>query len=189
VTALIDGEGYPTICDAIYGTVAADSRGQVAVLYWARSHGYGAPLILLDWDVALLTAARWAVIDGEIGDLVTRCRARGGSLGLWIENEALAQQANARGCRAKAIPEHLTATDYWDNLSLVAGQYIDDGSVKVTRTVAAKIKVQPFGALPRRVPGPRADDATVPAWLYGIVLGLDEAAANPPEPNRVKLVA
>jgi hypothetical protein len=186
---LTDATGFPTICDTVYASVVPDERGQAAILYWARCLTYGQPLTLLDWRVEQLTAGTWAKVEDDLA--AVKPRVRYGTSGMHIEGEALAQQAILRGASAKAIPDHLTKPEYWNNLWLIAGQYVDDGSVKLTRPAALKIRTSPagFGALPRRAPGPRGDDATVPAWLYGIVLGLDPASAEPPDPARVKVVA
>lgn len=186
---LFDDERFPTVCDAVFAVAVAGDDGRAAITLWSRCEGYGIPLTLLEWSVEVLTAAAWDRIGERLNALLERCRPRGGTAGLWVEGEALAQQAESRGLRAKAIPAHVVAPDFWVNLGLIAGAYVDDGSVKMTRPAAEAMRTQPFAGLPRRAAGPRGVDPTLPAWLFGIVLGLDEAASRPPEPSRVKVVA
>jgi len=181
-----DSEGFPTVCDAVFATVVADQRGALAVLYWARSDGFGTPLVLLDWLTPKLTPPPWPVIRIRLDLLGTRCRPRYGVAGIWAEGAALAQQ-----CEARPILEHLTKPDYWSSLILVATHHLNAGSVRLTTMASARMRVAKFGALPVLSHAPRDEDGdpTIPAWLYGISLALDERAASPPEPDRVKIVA
>jgi hypothetical protein len=194
---LVDDDGLPTICDAVYATVAANEDGLAATLRWALSVGYGRPLVLLDWDVAPLRPDTWGAAGSALENDAAQTRARGGSMGIFVEDPAFAQQALERGVYAQGIPAHIIAPAFWPNLCLLAAHHVDAGDVKLAGPAMRKIvetlpdgrKRRQFAALPRVAPGPRGDDPTVPAWLFGIVLGVDEGAATPPPPARVKVAA
>lgn len=191
---LSDDEGFPTVCDTVFAVVVADQRGRVAVLYFARSQHYGTPLVLLDWAVLKLAPPPWVTVEARLAALGARCRPRYGIGGIYAEGAALAAQAAARGAEARPILEHVAKPDYWASLTLTAAHHLNSGSVRLTRLALDKAERGKFGALPvlshePRNLDPKTEDPTIPAWLYGIALALDEAAASPPEPARVKLVA
>lgn len=195
VSLLTDIEGFPTICDATYATMCVNDAGRAATLHWAKSEGYGIPLVLLDWENEPLMPVTVDRIGSRMAELADRCRVRYGALGLMVEDEAIAQQASYRDVPARAIPSHMLLDKFWQNLCTLAAFHVDSGSVKLSRIALRKVQEansrhnRGFAALPRVVPGPRGDDPTVPAWLFGIVLGLDEGASRPPEPTKVKLTA
>lgn len=188
---LKDAEGFPLRSDGIYTTVVLDDEGRAAVLYWARCGSYGHPLTLLDWDVEDLRPSSWDKIETTVMDWRVKCKTfYPHTVTAFVEGESLAQLAQLRGCMARPIPAHLTVTTAWSSLCQIAGHYRDTDEVKITLPALRKMKAREggFAGLPRAMPGPRKDDPTTPAWLYGIVLGLDEASAKPPPPAKVKVV-
>lgn len=194
IQPLKDEEGFPTICETIFATVVPDEIGRLCVVYWAKAKDYGHPLTCLDWELADFSAETWPNVAARVDELRTRCKARQPpSVVALVEGETLAHQANARGCVAVPIPAHLSAPDAWQGLATVAASSLASGEVKLTKTALAKAATDlngrsGFAGLPRRHPGPRSTDPTVPAWLYGVALGLDAASARPPPPAKVKVV-
>lgn|GEM_PF-6158819 len=191
---LKDDDGFPTVCEAVFATAVPDDVGRLCVVYWARCEAYGDPLRVLDWDLANFSADTWPNVAKRVEELRRRCGARQPpSIVALVEGETLAHQANARGCLAIPVPTHLTTQDAWQGLVTAAASHLADGNVKLTKTAWAKANSDlngrgGFAGLPRMHPGPRSDDPTVPAWLYGVVLGLDPASAKPPTPAKVKVV-
>lgn len=169
-------------CDAVYATVVIDQRGYAAVLYWARNRTSGVPLALVDWDLRPFRPDLWGIVADRLEAMAVECRARFGSLGIWTESLLLARQAEMREQPVLMIPDHLTDAKAWDALSLTATLHVHDGSVKVMEAAYRRTREAKFGAL-AWMGGDRPDDPTVPAFLYGIVLGLDEASARDPKPR------
>lgn len=159
-------------------------RGDLAVLYWSRNRYFGTPLVLLDWDVEPLRPGAWLRAEAKLDGLARTNRARAASLGLWVETDAMLQAARAEGAgSARLVPKHATARAFWQELGLAAAVQLRAGNVGVTRAALDKrdalADVAPCGAL-RYNGEDRGDDATVPAYLYGVALGLDEATARIP---------
>jgi hypothetical protein len=184
----------PRICDAVFATVVADDRGQAAVLCWARSRFFGTPLVLLDWGVSQLAPGLWAEAQRQLLGLAAECRARHGSVGLHVEDESLAAQAEDRGVLTTPIYEHLTARDRWPSLCLTVSLAARGGRVGVTTRAMATARGHPrreelFTPALEFRGGPRPEVPTVPAFVYGVVLALDPTAATPPRPARVKIAA
>lgn len=184
----------PTICDAIYATCVVDDRGQAAVLYWARSRFFGTPLLLLDWMMAQLTPRLWTDARSALDGYVGTCRARHGSCGVYVEDESLAVQAESLGTRCEAIYEHLTATDRWTSLCLTVSLAARGGMLGICTRALETAKAHPkrdevYDPALNFRGGPRPECPTVPAFVYGVVLGLDPTAATPPRPARVKIAA
>lgn len=181
---------FPTICDYVYASVVVSGEGEIAVLYWARSVTFGLPLVLLDYDVVTFAEMTWSVASDKLGRFEHECGARYGSMGLWVENASLAGHIEAAGIAAMPIAKELTGPAYWEALNLSAGFHVGAERVKVTRAVMVKSIAASDGtgdALNRRVLaplapnyrlGPRDDDPTIAAWLYGIMLGLDPTAGQ-----------
>jgi len=184
----------PKICDAVFATCVTDIRGQAAVLYWARTRFFGTPLLLLDWAISQLSPQLWTGIQAQLQSFVTECRALRGSLGIYVEDEAMAVHAEELGVRAEPIYEHLTAKDRWTSLCQIAALAARGGKVGVTSRAMDTARAHPkrdelyTPALEFRG-GSRPDVPTVPAFVYGVVLALDPTAATPPRPARVKITA
>jgi hypothetical protein len=173
-------------CSAVYATMCKDAGDECAVLYWMRSLPEDKPaLVLLDWDRRQFVPQVFADADARL-DAFRKDRLAGrGSLGTFVEEPNFAHIAKSRGYHARPIHEHLVAADAWDRLWASVAFYTREGAVGLTETAKSK----PFSALSFKG-GPRPDDdPTVPAWIYGIVLGLDEASGRPPQPSVVPLKA
>jgi hypothetical protein len=168
-------------CDCVYATAVVSPRGDLAVLYFARTKWYGTPLALVDWDLEPLSEKSWLSIDARLASLCIELKARYGSRGVWVESEVLQAAAEAADCKVDLIPAPLTAQAAWRELSLAATVQVRSGQVGATDAVKDKIRTmadtKPFGAL-KMEGGDRGDDATVPALLYGVAIGLDLALAR-----------
>jgi len=179
----------PMVCDSMFATVCASAEmGMAASLRWARSSGYGHPLMLLDWEVGQLSPQMWRDVEDGLTLDAHETRVRYGSgPHVWVEGAALAHQAQSvLTIDSHAMPEHVVAAGFWDTLVLSSAFYMRGGQVKMTKRAHEKTQQKQFSALTYRG-GLRPDDPTVPAFLYGVVLALDEAAARPPRPVKVPL--
>lgn len=187
---LVAPDGRPTICDLVYAVAVPSDDGRLAATFWARiAGGYGRPLTLVDWEIYQVAADVWRDLGDRVENFRRSCGARYGTAGPWIEGEALAQRAVASGLDdAKPIPTHVAAADAWPSLCLSVARFVEAGDVRIARPALDKTRAGGFAGLPRKHPGPRSTDPTAPAWVFGIVLGLDEFAAKPPPPARVKVV-
>lgn len=163
-------------------TVVPDVRGSVAVMYWARSNGFAVPLRLIDLFVGQLFPDTWGTIARRLEELSRDYHTRMGCLGGFVEGEVLTQHANFRGLESTVIPLWLTTPGYWPSLTVAATAYVRDGSVEIVPIAAEAVKRQASEVL-NFDGGPRPERATVPAFLYGIAIGLDPAAAR--EPNQL----
>jgi hypothetical protein len=184
-----DALARPTVpCDAVYATAVVSGTGQAARFLWARSaHGAGKPLVLLDFAVEYLSAAFWEDLTASLAAARVARRARYGSAGVYVEGEPIAEQARLGGTPAVPVPDHLTTADYWPRLCASASASMQDGAVGYTAEASAGMDRRPF--LDGFRGGPRdPDDPVVPAFLYGVVVGLDPSAAVPPRPARVTIV-
>lgn len=177
----------PKLCDTVFATVVPH-EATVAVLYWARSVHFGLPLVMFDWSCGQLDARTWDTATEILAAAGDRMRARFGNSGAWVEGTGLAQQASAHGLPSRAVPAWLEHPDYWPRLGVAAAGYIRDGHIKLTDEALAKADRQAFGAVAYRG-GERGDDPTVPAFLYGITLALDESAATDPKIDQMTAVA
>jgi len=178
------------ICDAVFATVATDDADGAAALIWARgTPGYGPPLALVEWEESQFVPSLFTDLRDRLAEVAKKRRARAGSIGIWVEDHRLALLARMRGVDVHAIPEHLLGVQAWSGLWSSTAFFVREGLVAVADAARIRFESSAFAALTFRG-GPRPpDDPTVPAWLYGIVLGLDEAASRPPEPAKVKVVA
>lgn len=171
-------------CDVTYATVVSEN-GAYAAYFWARSGTYGHPLTLIDYAAGQLLPPVWAELSERLSALTAEFHARYGSLGAWVETEALTAQAQIRGLRvARVIPPHLRTPAAWNSLVVGATHYLRDQQVAKLGSVAPRLPadVQNFRG------GPRGEKPDLPAFLYGIALGLDPAAADKPDPERVVMV-
>ncbi len=169
------------ICAAVYATMARDAADGCAVLYWARGlPDYPPPLRLLDWEERQFMPSAFEDVDARLVSLAKERWATNGSIGLFVEDPRLAALAKQRGRNVRPIHEHLTQPAAWDQLWTVAAFYIREGSVGVTDVAREKFKSSAFAALTFSGGERPNDDPTVPAWLYGIVIGLDAASARIP---------
>jgi hypothetical protein len=168
-------------CDAVFATAVASPRGDVAVLYFRRSRHHGQPLVLVDFDVTPLSATTWLGINGRLRQLAEDYRAGFGSLGVWVEGEALLAAAIESGMTAWLVPPVISTKAAWGELTMTAMVQARRGAVGYADAVFDKrdalAETVPFGAL-KPAMAERSDDASVPAMLYGIAIGLDTATAR-----------
>lgn len=179
------------VVDGVYAVIVTSERTDDAlVTYWARGvNGYGPPLFFMDFESVQLMPQIFDQAQSRLEELALETRSRHSVLGVWVEGERLTQLVKARGIKAHVILEHLSKPDNWSGLWASAAMFVRDvpPKVAVTPRAAAKFERSAFRAREFRG-GPRPDDdLSVPAWLYGIVLGLDETAKRPPPPARVVL--
>lgn len=179
----------------MYAT-ASCAVDEVAIFYWARTRYQPTvrPLVLLDYDVSQLVPSVWRHAEDRLSELGQDCRARYGSLGVLVEDLALARTLADRGFDTRPVPEHLARPEAWNQLWRAASVFMRVGDVGWSEL--ATEKARPRGADgPPTVPCPARtfrgtprdpDDATTAAYLLGIVLGLDEASARPPRPATPK---
>lgn len=168
--------------DSVFATVTLDDAGTAAVLYWARSRNWGPPLTLVDWTRSQMLPDLWHEVDERLGKLVIERRASYGSAGAFVEGPEIAARAAAHGFQALPIIEHLTKPDAWKGCCQAMAYWRSARCVAVTNAARSKMDQEPFGALSFSYSArDEVTDPTVPAYVYGVVLGLDEALAKPPK--------
>lgn len=149
--------------------------------FFARSDGHNKPLILLSYEVEPLQADSWTRIYGRMLTYTKTRRARlGRPLPIWIEGETLAMQALSRMVNARMIPLHLTRDEMWHPICQSVSAILSQGMVGYTSEAAALMDDRPFLNAAGVYAGPKTDDPTIAAFLYGVVLGLDEVLAKDP---------
>jgi hypothetical protein len=184
----------PAACDAVFAVVDTASKtgtdnDATAVTFFARDHVGKTPLLILDWDITQIEGAMletWLPqVFERLEDLARLCRARGGSIGVFIEDKnsgtILLQQALRRAWRAQAIESKLTAMGKDERAISVSG-YVHRGWVKYTdrafeKTVIYKRhsrnhlldQVESFRVGDR---GSDREDDLLDAFCYGIALAL-----------------
>lgn len=186
--------------DTIYASVVVAPDGRAARFYWSRT-GWALPttpnakpLVLLDFDVDYLGVGYWSDISGRLDQLALEYRARYGVSAAMIEHTEMAEQARMRGLDvARPIPDHLTTDDYWPRMCSSAWGYMEEGYIARSVCADAAMKARPFldgfRAGPRGSENPvEPTDPTIPAYIYGVVLGLDDAMAIPPASAAVKII-
>ena len=136
---------YPAHCDSVFAVIDTASKtgtdnDATAVTYFARDRiSTVAPLLILDWDIVQIEGATletWLPSVFAHLELLSRsCRARHGSLGVFIEDKdsgtILLQQAMRRGLSAQAIKSKLTAMGKDERAFSVSG-YVHRENVKYT---------------------------------------------------------
>ena len=197
-----DGEGvdYPTRCDSVYVTIdTATKTGKendgTAAVYFAKTREAVSPtpLIVLDYDIAQIEGAtleQWlpSVFD-KAERLAVQCQARGGMIGVWIEDKAsgmiLLQQARKQNRKVFAIDSKLTAVGKVERAINASGPVVR-GKVKLSDH--ANDKVVPYKGTSRNHlrsqvlgfrPGSKdqVDDDILDCFTYGVALSFDNAQA------------
>jgi hypothetical protein len=144
---------YPSTCDCVFAVIDTASKtgtdnDATAVTFFSRNRHSGRPLLILDWDIAQIEGAileAWLPsVFQRLEELAHLCRARFGSLGVWIEDKnsgtILLQQAQRRGMRAHAIESKLTAMGKDERAINVSG-YVHRGNVKYTDFAFNKVSI------------------------------------------------
>jgi hypothetical protein len=142
---------FPSICNAVFAVIDTASKtgtdnDATAVTFFALDqHFGGAPLLILDWDIAQIEGAileSWLPsVFHRLEELARLCRALKGSLGAFIEDKnsgtILLQQACRRGMPARLIDSKLTAMGKDERAISVSG-YVHRGLVKYTESAFNK---------------------------------------------------
>jgi hypothetical protein len=152
---LNDGKAvsYPTTCDAVFAVIDTASKtgtenDATAVTFFASNRYGGFPLVILDWDIVQIEGATletWLPsVFARLEELSRICRARGGSLGAWIEDQnsgtILLQQSRRRGLMVHPIESKLTSLGK-DERAFSASGYVHRGEVKYTEHAFNKTAV------------------------------------------------
>lgn len=197
---LVDGQPVPmpVHCDAVFAVIdtatkTGSANDGTGVVYCARNRHSGIPLVILGYGLVQIEGAlleTWLpqVLD-NLEAYARQCGARGGSLGVFIEDKAsgeiLLQQARRRGLPATPIESGLTALGKDERAISVSG-YHHRGEIKITQ--AAWDETFPFKGTTRnhlvsQVAGfrvgdkdaaKRADDL-LDAYCYAVALSLGDA--------------
>lgn len=178
-------QGPSAPVDTIFASAVLSTTRLLAVFYWARSVGHNKPLLLLDFDVEPLSAQSWNVVRLKLDNLVVERKVRYGVAGMWVEGESLAVQAFNAGIATKHIPHYLTKVELWHTMCQSAASFLSAGDVGYTHRAAESMQQRPFLNASGVYAGPRTDDPTVAAFLFGIILGLDEVLAKDPHPKPI----
>jgi len=199
---LVDGHGcaVPPVCEMVFATVdtavkdGAENDG-TAVVFWAiNKFGGGAPLIVLDWQMEQITAdmqVNWMPsIFKRLEVLAKECRARYGSIGVFIEDKQtgsmLLQHGEKEGWPTVAIPGELTTIGKSGRASLSSGP-VFQGRVKLSQYAFDKVteykgitrnhlitQVTSF-SLGDKQAYKRADDLA-DGFFYGVLVALEGEA-------------
>ena len=193
---LVDNQPLPlpAKCDAVFAVIDTASKtgtdnDATAVTFFARDLVGKTRLLILDWDITQIEGAMletWLPqVFARLEELARLCRARGGSIGAFIEDKnsgtILLQQARRRHMPALAIESKLTAMGKDERAISVSG-YVHRGLVKYTdrafeKTVIYKRnsrnhlvdQVESFRIGDR---GSDREDDLLDTFCYGIALAL-----------------
>lgn len=136
---------FPTRCECVFAIIDTASKtgadhDATAVTFFALDRQTGRfPLMILDWNIAQIEGAlleTWLpTVFERLEELSRPCRARGGSIGAWIEDKnsgtVLLQHALRRGMRVNAIDSKLTSMGK-DERAISVSDYVYRGNVKYT---------------------------------------------------------
>jgi hypothetical protein len=150
---LVGGHGvaYPDICDGVFAVIdTAVKDGQendgTGVIFVAVSKHFGAPCVILDWDIQQITSdlqIGWLPsIFQRLEVLAKRCRARYGVLGTFIEDKMSGSMLLQHGERSDwptcAIDGALTAAGKSGRASMASGP-VHQGRVKLSAFAYDKV--------------------------------------------------
>lgn len=198
---LVDGlpVEYPSHCDMVFAVMDTALKGGqehdgTGVVYFAYEETYGATptLVLLDWDVMQINAALVEVampgIIARLEDLASKCAARHGSQGLFIEDAQmgaiLLQKAETQGWPARPISSVLTAKGKDERAVLGSSPHYME-KCKISRHAYDKVsefKQKTANHLIKQIAGfhladkaahKRADDL-LDCYLYGLLLAFGD---------------
>lgn len=193
-----DGRGVPMPLNvdcvfAVIDSAMKDGSGNdgTAVIYFALSKHFGIPMVVLDWEILqinsdLLTA--WLPnVFAQLEIYAQITKARGGSVGAFIEDKAsgitLNQHSARMGYPAQPIQGDITAVGK-DGRAIAASGPVHRGEVKLSVKAFEKVteyKKQTRNHLITQVCGyrigdkdaaKRADDLT-DCFTYGVIIGLN----------------
>lgn len=187
---------FPTYLDAVFATIdtavkTGKDNDATGVIYWGISKTIGAPLVLLDWDIAQIEGSlleTWLpTVFQNLEAICKRTRVRLGSIGAHIEDKVsgtiLIQQAQRRDLDAHAIDSKLTSVGK-DERALSVSGYVYRGEVKICREAYEKVgtyKGATRNHLLTQVLGFRMGDKTtnraddlLDCFTYGIAIALGD---------------
>jgi hypothetical protein len=173
-------------CDGVFATAVLSSTRILATCYWARYIHYGKPLVLCDYEVGALDQNSWTVVANQLRAWRVGRASRIQQTPVFVETEMLAVQVSTTGVASRPIPNWLTAVDSWNQVVQSAAAILSRGDVGYTQKAHDRMETRPFLNEAGVVSGPRGDDPLPSAFLFGVVLALDTAAANDPHPRAPK---
>lgn len=173
--------------DGVFATAVLSPTRLLAVFYWARYTYYGKPLVLCDYAVGPLRADSWSNAASVLTDLVKERHSRlREPLGLYVETDLLSAQIASYGLLARVIPPWLSSPDAWHQIVQSAAGLLASGNIGYTKRANERMLSRPFLSEAGVAAGPRApDDPTTAAFLYGIIIALDQAASRNPKPKQL----
>jgi hypothetical protein len=144
---LVDGKpvAYPALCDGVFATVdtaikTGSSHDGTGVIYWALNRFTpGPPAVILDWDIVQvdgdLLVAWLPNVFRRLEELALQCKARGGSIGTFVEDKAsgitLIQHAVRNRWPVNPIDSKLTSVGKDERAISVSG-YVYTGKAKIS---------------------------------------------------------
>ena len=185
---------YPPHCDIVFAVMdTATKTGKKndgsGVTYFALSRHVGTPLTVLDWEIFQIPGSLLEVkipdILARLEELARECGARGGSLGIFIEDkdsgQILLQQCARRGYPAHAIDSDLTAAGKDERAISVSG-YVWKGMVKISHHAHAKTMIYKgqsqnhflFQVCGFRIGEPDQADDLLDTLTYGAAIALGD---------------
>ena len=180
----------PTIrqlpADAVYATAILSPTRLLATMYWARYEAAGPkPLVLCDYDVGPLAATSWRDAAQKLDDVRVERKSRlNYPLGFFVENDTIALKAQeTTAIDARPIPSWLLTDEIWSTLCQSASLFLANKDIGFLAPAAERMTKRPFLNEAGVATGPRPEDPTFPAFLFGVVIGLDEIAARDPKPK------
>jgi hypothetical protein len=185
---------HPIRCDCIFAVIDTASKtgtdnDGTAVTYFAKDSIGKSRLFILDWDVVQIEGAILEIwlpsVFKRLEELARLCRARGGSIGAFIEDKnsgtILLQQARRRDMPAHEIDSKLTPVGK-DGRAISVSGYVHCELVKYTDHAFHKVVVYKQRSRNHlldqiesfRVGDKKSDreDDLLDTFGYGIVLGL-----------------
>lgn len=170
-------------CDGVFATAVLSAARVLAVCYWARYMHYGKPLVLCDYQAGALDQNSWLRVADQLRVWRIARAARTDQLLVFVETEMLAVQIAAVGVITRPIPGWLTAPDSWNQIVQSTAAILARGEVGYTQIAHDRMDQRPFLNEAGVIAGPRGDDPLAPAFLFGVILALDVAAARDPHPR------
>ena len=185
---------YPLRCDCVYAVMdtavkTGSKNDGTGTIYFALSQHVGNKVTILDWDITQIEGGLLEnYLPGVFQNcelLAQKCGARGGSLGLFIEDKnsgsILIQQGQRRGWPTRAIESKLTSVGKDERAVSVSG-YVTRGDVKISKHAYDKITVYKgrtgnhflMQTFRFQIGVKDQVDDLLDCWCYGIAIGLGD---------------
>jgi hypothetical protein len=156
----------PTVCLAVFATLAISRDGIAAVLYVGKALDGRA--LIFDYSAGPLQGNLFQSIVERLLKLCAATRARAG--GCIFAPKELVRQAYIAGLQIQEIPVHLDP----EALLLPAAMHIASGKVKLCKPAEERARTSPFGGALDFRGGDGGDDPLRRAALWAISLALDQ---------------